>query len=146
MADDVALPAERKARGPRGNYAVSAGIKRALTLLASGAAKTQGEACATAGVTTRALQLAMKRPSTKTWLQSEIMSALGISALKAAKRMDELLHSSNEMVGFQASRFALATGAGVAPPERSGATVSVNIGVAAGYILDLTEPGGPVIE
>jgi hypothetical protein len=120
----------------RGAYQVSARLQRALTLLASGEAKTQEAAATAAGLTRRALQLALKRPSVRTYMRDEIMMVLGVSAMRAAKRMDELLTSSNEMVSFQASRFALATGAGVAPPDRSAPLVSLNM-QGSGYVIDL---------
>jgi hypothetical protein len=40
------------------------------------------------GMTRRALQLALKRPAVRTHMQDEILTALGVSAMRAAKRMD----------------------------------------------------------
>ena len=54
--------------------------------------------------------------------------------------MDELLHSPNEMVGFQASRFALAVGAGIQPPARPSTTVNV---LGGGLLIDLRADGEP---
>src|SRR5262245_11140124 len=47
----------------RGHYQISARLQRALMLLASGRARTQHEACKEAGMSSRALQLALKRPN-----------------------------------------------------------------------------------
>jgi hypothetical protein len=57
MSDDSAVEpvAERGKRGKRGHYRVSARLQRVLLLLATGKAKTQIEACAAEGITTRAL-------------------------------------------------------------------------------------------
>jgi hypothetical protein len=135
MAEEQ-LPAERK---PRGAYAVSARLAKVLTLLASG--KTQLEACAAVGFTPRALQFALKKQSVKTYMQEVVMHSLGLTAMKAAKRIDELLNSPNEMVAFHSSRYALATGLQIQPPEaRSGPVVNIGVMAAAGYVLDLREP------
>ncbi len=151
MANDLTEPAAERKR--RGNYAVSARLAKVLTLLVSGECKTQKGACAAAGYTPRALQAALRKSSVKSYMQEVVMTSLGVSAMKAAKRIDDLLHSPNEMVAFNSSRYALATGLQIAPPERSGATVNVGI-VGAGFILDLREdvsaplprPPGLVIE
>ena len=105
-------------------------------------------------MTPRALQLALRRPNVQVYMREMIIESVGISAMRAAKRMDELLHSSNEMVSFQASRYALATGANIQPP--SAPSTQVNIGIEgdlkAGYVIDLSGPDassstlGPVIE
>jgi hypothetical protein len=94
-------------------------------------------------LTPRALLKALKRPNVKQYMQDVVIKSLGLTAMKASKRIGELLHSPNEMVAFNSSRFALAAGLSIAPPERSGANVNVNIGlVQAGYILDLREDVG----
>jgi hypothetical protein len=46
----------------RGEYRLSAKLQKTLMLLASGEAKTQLQACAMAGLTSRGLQKALKRP------------------------------------------------------------------------------------
>jgi hypothetical protein len=122
MATDATSEAER-----RGPYVLSARLRTALTLLASGEVRTQKEAAAAAEISVRALQKAVRRESVQKWMQDQIMTSLGLSALKAAKRMDELLHSPNEMVGFRASSYALAVRAGVQPPDRSGPLVQIGI-------------------
>jgi hypothetical protein len=135
----------------RGHYQISARLQRALMLLASGKAKTQHEACKGAGLTPRALQLAMKRPTVQAYMRGAIIESLGISAMRAAKRIDDLLYSDNEMVSFQASRYALATGANIQPSSAPSTQVNIGIGgdLRAGYIIDLSGPhtssalGGP---
>jgi hypothetical protein len=145
MAEVPAVVDEKAEGKRRGHYQVSARLAKVLTLLASGEAKTQVEACEAAGMTPRALQLAMKKPSVRAYLQQVVMTSLGLSAAKAAKRMDELLHSSNEMVSFNASRFAL--GAGAVLNACGKAAVSVVSGVAhilaagAGTVLRIQRLG-----
>jgi hypothetical protein len=138
MVDVPAVGESDAAVKRRGHYQVSARLAKVLTLLASGEAKTQVEACAAAGLSPRALQKAMKRPNVRAYLQEVVTRSLGLTAARAAKRMDELLHSTNEMVSFQASRFALGAGAGVTMPERSGPLVNIQMG--SGFQIDLREP------
>jgi hypothetical protein len=71
------------------------------------------------------------------------MHSLGLTAMKAAKRIDELLHSSNEMVALNSSRYALATGLQIVPPDQRGPLVAVNIG-DPGYVIDLSENPRPL--
>lgn len=122
----------------RGNYAVAPRLSKALMLLASGESKTQQDACKAAGMTTRAFRLAVKKPSVQAFMTNMIKEQLGISAMRAATRMGELLSSPNEMASFRAAAFTLATGANVAPPTGPAAVVNVNLPV--GYVVDLTEP------
>lgn len=120
----------------RGPYAVSARLQRALTALASGEAKTQIEAAELAGMTARALRLAMKRDSVRAWMKQEIMSSLGVSAFKAAARLDELLRSPNQMVSFRSVQLALGVGAGIVTPAAGSTTVNV-LATGTGYTIDL---------
>ena len=131
------LPAPASSRG---NYRVGARLQRALLLLASGEAKTQDAACATAGLTPRALQKALKRPNVQSWMREQIMTSLGLSAMRASRRMDELLRSPNEMVSFRSAAYSLAVGANIAPPERSNVAVNVALDVRAGFVIDISEP------
>jgi hypothetical protein len=124
----------------RGNYAISSRLQQALLLLTSSECRTQREACDRVGMSVRNLQLALRRPSVQAFMKETIMQSLGISAMRAAKRLDELLHSSNEMVSFQASRYALGVGANVVMPAAPHTAVQVNIGQPSGYILDLRTP------
>lgn len=132
------LIAAKAERSKRGSYRVSARLQRALLLLASGEAASIKDAAAAVGMTREAISKALKKVSVQTFMREQIMASLNISAMKAAKRMDELLHSPNEMVGFQASRFALAVGADIQPPARPSTTVNV---LGGGLLIDLRADG-----
>ena len=54
--------------------------------------------------------------------------------------MLELIHSSSQRVGFEASRHVLAL-AGLKPTPDNNVSVSVGIELKAGYVIDLSEPG-----
>jgi hypothetical protein len=73
--------------------------------LASGKAKTQAEACQDVGMTTRALQLALKRENVRAYMRQMIMSELGVSSMRAATKMRELLDSSNAVAAFRSSAY-----------------------------------------
>jgi hypothetical protein len=75
-----------EAKKRRGAYVVSVRLQRALTMLATGEAKTQKDACEAAGMTPRALSLALKRPSVREYMRTEILASLGVSASRAAHR------------------------------------------------------------
>jgi hypothetical protein len=141
MADpDDQLPAEQpREKKRRGNYGISPRLAKTLVLLASGEAKTQVDACEVTGLTTRALQKALRRPNVKQYMIDHIQSTLAIGATRAANKMCALLDSDNSMVSFRAAAYTLATGAGVAPPERPGTTVNILNAGAAGYLIDLRD-------
>jgi hypothetical protein len=128
----------------RREYAVSARVRKALTLLASGEASTQVQACEMASLTPRALAKALKRDSVKQLLQNEIRETLGLSATRAAQKMRALIDSPNQMTAFRASAYSLAVGAGVQPPAAPSTTVNIlNAASATGYLIDLTSgPAG----
>lgn len=142
MANGEIFQAEKPAK-TRGPYRVSARLARCLELLASGTCRTQLEACAQAGMTPRALQLAMKRESVREHLQTSIRQSLGLSAQRAARRMHELIDSENAMAAFRASSFALSAGAGVVAPNANSPGISLNVTQNVGYLIDLRpqQPG-----
>jgi hypothetical protein len=61
--------------------------------------------------------------------------------LRAANRMNSLVHASSEHVSLDASKHVLAIG-GIKPS--ADAQVSVNIDIKAGYVIDLTDSPKPV--
>jgi hypothetical protein len=66
------------------------------------------------------------------------MRNLSINSAKAGATKVDLLDSDNEMVRDRASTFVLAL-AGIKPEDTP--SVSINIEVKAGYVIDLSEPG-----
>jgi hypothetical protein len=123
--------------------ALAVRLQRALTLLA-GECKTQKEACATAGMTQRALQKALKRPSVRAYMREEILASLGVSASRAARRLHELIdQGDNAMASYHASKFALAVGAGVSPRDER-PPLNVNVGVSVGYVIDTSRRRRPI--
>jgi hypothetical protein len=142
-SDVIEQPAGKKLRG---NYAVSPRLQRALAMLASGEAKTQAEACAAAGLTARALQLALKRPSVRDYMRTEILASLGLTATRAARLLAEVVEQSdNAMASYHASKFALAVGANVAPPPPPGVNVNIlNAPGPVGYVVRIVRKGDGV--
>ena len=145
------LSSETESKKKRGEYAVSPRLQRALAAYASGAAKTQEEAAAVGGLSLRALQRGLKRQNVREHIQAMVRETLTSAAPRAAHRMTELLASSNEMVGFRASQFVLATGAGTVMPNANSPGVNVNVSntTQVGFLIDLRPPaekGEPISE
>jgi hypothetical protein len=142
-----AVPARR---GLRGEYSPGPRLRVAIEAIACGEAKTVSAAAAKAGMTREGLSKALQRPGVKEYMREVIRETLGVGATRAARRMVELVESENAMAGVAASRFLLATGAGVVPPSPPAVHVSVT-NQAVGYVIDLSgrpvrPAAGPVIE
>ena len=123
----------------RGEYSVSPRLQRALQTYADGSATTQQQAADAGGLSLRAFQRALTRQNVRSYIEATVRQTLTTAAPRAARRMAELLTSPNEMVGFRASQFVLATGAGVVAPNANSPGVNINISntVTPGYVLDL---------
>ena len=95
-------------------------------------------------MTQRALQKALKKPNVRAHLQTEIQQSLGITALRACRRIAELVdQDENKVAAFRASTFALATGASVLPPPPPAVAVHVSSNVCVGYVIDLHQDDTP---
>jgi hypothetical protein len=135
MVDKVPKSERAKSIGPR--------LFKAIEALVVGERCTIKDAAAFAGLTREALSKALAKPHVQAHMRKRIQQVLRVGAAVAGNRMVELLHSPNEMVGFNASRFLLATGAGIAPPTQP--MVAVNVGLPVGYVIDTSRRRrGPV--
>ena len=121
--------------------AVGPRLARVLLSLATGQFRSQREACAAEKFSTRSLQRAMRKPHVRSYMQEIVLQSLGLTAVKAAKRIDELMTSSpNEKVCFEAARYAIGTRPGLGPPQSSSTSVNISIGDrVAGFVIDLSE-------
>jgi hypothetical protein len=124
--DEPAKRERAKSLGPR--------LVKAIEALVSGEHRTIKNAAGFAGLTREALSKALAKPHVQAHMRERIQQVLRVGAAVAGSRMVELLRSPNEMVGFNASRFLLATGAGIAPPTQP--MVAVNVGLPVGYVID----------
>ena len=71
-------------------------------------------------------------------MRQTIISELGLSAMRAARALDQILTSgNNEMARVAAAKFSLGAGFGIAPPSTA-PSLQVNVG-PVGYCLDLRQ-------
>jgi hypothetical protein len=114
-------------------------VRRGVAALVEGECKTIKAAAELAGMAPESLSRALDKPHVIEHLRQKVIRRLGIAAARAGATKTELLDSSNEIVRDRASSFVLGI-AGIAPATAP--TLSVNIEVKAGYVIDLSpEPG-----
>jgi hypothetical protein len=117
-------------------------VRRAIAAMVSGEAKLIKDAAAHAGLAPESLSRALDKPHIQEYLRQKVIRRLGIAAARAGYVKGELLDSDNAIARDRASSFILGL-AGIQPTTNP--SVSVNLEIKAGYVIDLTdEPGqGP---
>ena len=132
MRSDL-VKGSKKRRGP---YRIGQRTQLALEALCGGQAETVAQAAAVAGLTSRALYIALKKDHVRVWLRERVAAMFGAGQVLAARKMFDLLKSDNSMTAFRASQFILGTN-GIAPVQERAPLVNVNIGTPAGYVINL---------
>lgn len=127
-------------------------LEAALTALVDGRATTCAEAADAAGLSRRAVEMALKKPHVEQWIETRIRSGFRTtSIIAAARRMNSLIGAKSEYIQFEASRHVLAL-AGVKPsadasPGRGGLVVNLHLaGTHQSALLDALAGGGRVID
>jgi hypothetical protein len=111
-------------------------IKDAIEAMLSGKARNLTQAAKVAGISREYLSRTLtNRPDVVEYAKNRAARVLGIGASVAAAKMMELIHSSSQRVGFEASRHVLALSGIKPPPDTS---MNVNIELKAGYVIDLS--------
>ena len=118
-------------------------IRAAVDALVHGDAKSITAAATQVGLTRSHLSRELGRQHISAFLRDKVLRNLAINAARAGVVKTELLDSPNEMVRDRASSFVLGL-AGIKPEESP--SVSVNIEVRAGYVIDLTDKPGEIIN
>lgn len=129
---DAAAPAPTKR--------ISKKILAAIDKLVSGDCKKITEAAEAVGMPRETLSRALSKPHVAEHMRTKVLRALAMAAARAGAVKGELLDSDNEMVRDRASSFVLGL-AGIQPAAEP--TVSVNLNLRAGYVVDLSEPEAP---
>jgi hypothetical protein len=119
---------------------VTAPIKTAIRLLATGECTTQRAAAARVGVTPEYLNRQLHKPHVREWRLSQAREHIDGAVLQAAHVKVKLLEANSEHARNDAATDILAMG-GISPPERPSSPL-VNIALSPGYVIDLT--GGRV--
>jgi len=118
---------------------ISKRVRRAIDLMVSGDCKQIKEAAEKVGLARESLSRALSTPHVAAHLRQKVLRHLAIAAARAGYVKGELLDSDNEIVRDRASTFVLGL-AGIQPATNP--TVSVNLEIKAGYVIDLSpEPG-----
>jgi hypothetical protein len=113
---------------------ISKKVRAAIDAMVSGECKKITDAAAKVGLARESLSRALSTPHVAEHLRQKVLRHLAIAAARAGSTKVDLLDSSNEMARDRASTFVLGL-AGIAPAHD--AQVSVNIGVRAGFVIDL---------
>jgi hypothetical protein len=115
---------------------ISAKVRRAIDLMVSGECKKICDAAEKVGLARESLSRALSTPHVAEHLRQQTARRLAIAAARAGSTKVELLDSDSEIVRDRASTFVLGL-AGIAPASTP--SVSLNIEVKAGYVIDLSD-------
>jgi len=120
---------------------ISKKVRAAIDAMVSGDCKKICDAAAKVGLARESLSRALSSPHVAEHLRQKVLRHLAIHAARAGATKTELLDSSNEMARDRASTFVLGL-AGIAPASTP--SVSLNLEIKAGYIIDLTGDPPPM--
>ncbi|MGZ3362552.1 MAG: hypothetical protein ACXU84_24785 [Xanthobacteraceae bacterium] len=115
---------------------ISAKVRATIGFMVNGDCKKICEAAEKAGLARESLSRALSTPHVAEHLRLQTVRRLGIAAARAGATKIELLDGDSEIVRDRASSFVLGL-AGIAPASTP--SVSLNIEVKAGYVIDLSD-------
>lgn len=119
---------------------ISAKVRRACDLLASGKAKTQLEPGEQVGLSRETISRNLAKPHVAEYIRQRAVRTIAMAAARAAEVKAELLDCADNMVRDRSSTFVLAT-AGIGPDTSS--SINFNVEIKAGYVLDLRDDPRP---
>jgi hypothetical protein len=120
---------------------ISKKVCAAIDAMVAGEVKTIADAARQAGLARESLSRALSLPHVAEHLRQKVIRHLAIHAARAGATKVDLLDSNNEMARDRASTFVLGL-AGIQPATTP--SVSLNIEVKAGYVIDLTDDPAPM--
>ncbi|MCP3370780.1 hypothetical protein [Bradyrhizobium cajani] len=120
---------------------ISKKIRTAIDAMVRGDAKTITAAAEQAGLSREHLSRELSKPHIANLLQEKVARNLAVSSARAGATKVDLLDSANDMVRDRASSFILGL-AGHSPAREP--SVSFNIEVRAGYVIDLGSDDEPM--
>jgi hypothetical protein len=120
---------------------ISKKVRAAIDAMVSGECKRINEAAAKVGLARESLSRALSTPHVAEHLRQKVLRNLAINAARAGATKVDLLDSSNEMARDRASTFVLGL-AGIQPATSP--SISLNIEMKAGYVIDLTDDPLPM--
>ena len=114
---------------------ITARVRRAVDLMATGECKTQLDAATRVGLARESLSRALAKPHVMEHMRQRAIRTIAQAAGRAAEVKAELLDCGDSMARDRASTFVLGT-AGIGPATAP--APSVNIEMRAGYVIDLS--------
>jgi hypothetical protein len=122
---------------------ISAEVGAAIGFMVNGDCKKICEAAEKAGLAREGLSRALSTPHVAEHLRLQTVRRLGIAAARAGHTKVELLDSDSEIVRDRASSFVLGL-AGIQPASTP--SVSLNVEIRAGYIIDISPEPSETID
>jgi hypothetical protein len=110
-------------------------IAQAIELLVTGECTTQKAAALRVGLNPQWLCKALAKDNARVFYARRVRQTIAGGAAPAAARLIGLIHAGSEHVSADVSKYLLAI-EGIKPQQD--ASVSVNIELKAGYVIDLT--------
>ena len=122
---------------------ISKRVRAAIDLMVRGECKQIKDAAEKVGLARESLSRALSTPHVAEHLRQKVLRHLAIAAARAGAVKGELLDSDSELVRDRASSFVLGL-AGIAPAATP--SLSVNLEIRAGYIIDISPDPSEVIN
>jgi hypothetical protein len=122
---------------------ISTKVRSAIAKMVSGDCKKITDAALVVGLSREHLSRELNKPHIAEFMRQEVLRSLSVAAARAGAVKEELLDSDNAIVRDRASSFVLGL-AGIQPAGTP--SVSVNLEIKAGYVIDLTDEPPKVIN
>jgi hypothetical protein len=117
---------------------ITARVKRAIELMATGECKLIKDAAEKVGLARESLGRALAKPHVIEHMRQRAIRTIAQAAGRAAEVKAELLDCGDSMARDRASTFVLGT-AGIGPATAP--SLSINLEMRAGYVIDLSGNG-----
>jgi hypothetical protein len=115
---------------------ITAKVRRAIDLMATGDCKKICEAAEKVGLARESLGRALAKPHVIEHMRQRAIRTIAQGAARAAEVKAELLDCGDSMARDRASTFVLGT-AGIGPATAP--NLSINLEIKAGYVIDLSD-------
>jgi hypothetical protein len=122
---------------------ISKKVRAAIDAMVTGDCKKICDAAAKVGLARESLSRALSTPHVAEHLRQKVIRHLAIAGARAGATKVELLDSASELVRDRASTFVLGL-SGIQPAANP--SVSLNIEVKAGYVIDLSDDPPPAMR
>jgi hypothetical protein len=120
---------------------ISKRVRAAIDAMVTGECKTIKEAAEKVGLARESLSRALSTPHVAEHLRMKVLRTLAMAAARAGAVKIDLMDSDNAIARDRASSFVLGL-AGIAPATSP--SLSLNIEVKAGYVIDLSDDPPPM--